>query len=382
MESQFSSYDLNLAQQNPNVGLSLLNYKQQYKNATTDAERAAANAGANALRSQFGYYTGGPSGSQWIPTSQMTPYTSQIQPLLDQSLNYPEFSYGSAPSYNSRWDSTLVDQLRQINNYPKFDQDITQSDLYQNYRQQAIREADRSYQDAIGAATALTNGQMSSGAMAAASQARDYQMSKINDQYTNIYNTLYRQYTNEFNMLLEKFASTGKLEDMDYNKFLNELQQYNIDRDFAYQDYINQFNMIQSNLGNVTGLDQSAWERNYTTGQTNFENQMALGRLGAEFMDYSGLNALGIDTSAYEAAVRGSGGGSYGGGGGSYRGTGGTGTGGKSGKGIETATFKRLISEIQRQLALGNAKEAQRIYDHYWDLLSEEQQKELNSQVG
>jgi hypothetical protein len=44
---QFSEADLRLARQNPDAGMSILTYKQDYNNATTDEARALANAGAN-----------------------------------------------------------------------------------------------------------------------------------------------------------------------------------------------------------------------------------------------------------------------------------------------------------------------------------------------
>ena len=43
---QFSDADLKLAQQNPDAGMSILKYKQDYKNAATDEARALANLGA------------------------------------------------------------------------------------------------------------------------------------------------------------------------------------------------------------------------------------------------------------------------------------------------------------------------------------------------
>ena len=46
---QFSDADLKLAQQNPDAGMSILKYKQDYKNAATDEARALANLGAEGI---------------------------------------------------------------------------------------------------------------------------------------------------------------------------------------------------------------------------------------------------------------------------------------------------------------------------------------------
>lgn len=308
--SQFSSYDLDLARQNPTAGMGILQAKINYAAAKTDAEKAAANALANQYRSQSGNYTGGSTGSEYIP-GYTTGYEDEQQDLLDQSMNYGDFEWDrEAPEYTSRWDDQLQAEHDAIQNYGPFNQDVTESSLWQNYKKQAIREADRSYQDSLGTASAMTGGQLSTSAMAAAAQARDYNMTTLNDQYTNVYNTLYGQYTNEFNMLLSKLEATEGLENMDWNKFLSELRQYNIDKEFAFNEWATGFDMLQTNLGSVSALDQQAWERNYTTQQTQFENNLAL----AEFQS----------DEAYKAAQLNS------------RGSGGTGSGGDNTDVVDT----------------------------------------------
>ena len=48
---EFSQADLQMARQNPDFGMSILKYKQDYHNAATDEERALANRNAENLRS-------------------------------------------------------------------------------------------------------------------------------------------------------------------------------------------------------------------------------------------------------------------------------------------------------------------------------------------
>ena len=64
--TNFSDADLKLAQQNPDAGMSLIGYKEDYARATTDDARAMANAKANSLRSAYGGYTGGEDGSRYF----------------------------------------------------------------------------------------------------------------------------------------------------------------------------------------------------------------------------------------------------------------------------------------------------------------------------
>jgi len=63
MIDQFSSYDLDLARQYPEFGLSMLSLKQNYAGANTEQARLLANEEANRLRSSYGNYTGGRGGA-------------------------------------------------------------------------------------------------------------------------------------------------------------------------------------------------------------------------------------------------------------------------------------------------------------------------------
>ena len=75
--------------------------------------------------------------------------------------------------------------------------------------------------------------------------------------------------------------TASALEQLDYTKYLNELNQYNTDRSFNYQNLLDEINQ-------QTGLRGEALEK---------------AQLAAQYGDYSYLRKLGIDTSAYEAAL-------------------------------------------------------------------------------
>ena len=137
---KWSQWDLDTAKQNPAFGAGILTYKKDYAAATDDAGRQAANAGAEALRKQYGSYYGGSDGSKYYglgispgsyqsayqsqidaalaglnrPTSyqaqidaalaglsQPTSYQSQISAALDKRKKYGEFNYGPPPPKNN-----------------------------------------------------------------------------------------------------------------------------------------------------------------------------------------------------------------------------------------------------------------------------------------
>lgn len=77
---EFSAADLSLAQRNPDAGMSLLKYKQDYHAATTDEARALANLGAEGIRSSYGNYTGGDNGGSFYLAPSPLPASTAGRP--------------------------------------------------------------------------------------------------------------------------------------------------------------------------------------------------------------------------------------------------------------------------------------------------------------
>lgn len=363
---QFSDADLKLAQQNPDAGMSILKYKQDYKNAATDEARALANLGAEGIRSSYGGYTGGQRGANFYldplspkdfqssaaPTYKNN-YADTISGLLDKQLGYGSFSYGEAqPEYNNRYDATIQDLLDQIVNRKDFSYDPENDQLYSQYRKQYAREGQRATQDALGAAAAASGGIPSSYAVSAASQAGDYYASQMTDKIPELYQLAYNKYMNDYNMKLSDLGAVQGAEKNDYDKFLNEMQQYNTNRAFDYQAWMDEYNRINNDLQTASKLEQLDYtkylndlnqyntDRSFNYGQlldevnsqtarrneamnkaltaaqmgdnsflndlgintdnnpTDYERRYQLAQLAAQYGDYSGLRELGINPDA------------------------------------------------------------------------------------
>lgn len=335
---QFSDADLKLAQQNPDAGMSILKYKQDYKNATTDEARALANLGAEGIRSSYGGYTGGQSGANFYldplspndfqssaaPTYKNN-YADTISGLLDKQLGYGSYSYGEAqPEYNNRYDATIQDLLDQIVNRKDFSYDPENDQLYSQYRKQYTREGQRATQDALGAAAAASGGIPSSYAVNAAAQAGDYYASQMTDKIPELYQLAYNKYMNDYNMKLSDLGAVQGAEQSDYDKFLNEMQQYNTNRAFDYQAWMDEYNRINNDLQTASGLEQLDYtkylndlnqfntDRSFNYGQLLDEvnNQTARrseamnkALTAAELGDNSFLNDMGINTDNNPAAL-------------------------------------------------------------------------------
>jgi uncharacterized membrane protein YgcG len=329
---EFSPADLSLAQRNPDAGMSLLKYKQDYHAATTDEARALANLGAEGIRSSYGNYTGGDNGGSFYldrlspssfdggraPTYE-NQYAGDIADLWEQQKNYGSYDYGeAAPVYNNRYDDTIQDLIQGILNREDFSYDPATDPLYQNYRKQYTREGQRATADTLGQAAAASGGIPSSYATTAAAQAGNYYAAQMTDKIPELYQLAYNQYLNDYNMQLSDLGVVQGAEQSDYDKYLNELNQYNTDRAFDYNAWLDEYNMTKDQLQTAQGLEQLDYtkylnelqqfntDREFNYGQLldeidsqTMERQEAVDNAlrAAEFGDYSFLQDMGIDTS-------------------------------------------------------------------------------------
>lgn len=277
--NQFSKADLTLAQQNPDAGMSILKYKQDYANATSDAQRAAANAGAEGVRSSWGGYTGGGDGGSFH---------------LD-AMSPNDYTYGSAPEYTNRYDGTIQGLLNQVVNREEFSYNPDTDPLASAYKKQYAREGQRATQDTLGAAAAATGGLPSSYAVSAAGQAGNYYASQMADKIPELYQLAYNKYVSDHSMKLSDLGAVQSAEQADYNKYLNQLNQYNTDRNFGYGQHLDEVN-------NQTLIRQE----NAALSDSEYQRQLELAQLAASYGDYSGIEALGISPN-YAALTSGGG---------------------------------------------------------------------------
>lgn len=96
----FSDADLRLAQSNPDAGMSIANYKIDYNNATTDDQRALANAGAEKIRKDYGGYTAGSDGSKFYLNEPSPQNYGYQQPADKQSYTYQQPGTDQQSSFN------------------------------------------------------------------------------------------------------------------------------------------------------------------------------------------------------------------------------------------------------------------------------------------
>lgn len=188
--------------------------------------------------------------------------------------------------------SALVDDLYSSTT-KGFDYDADTDPVYQAAVKDYTTEADRTMRDVLGQGAAKTGGIASTAAVAAASQARDYQMGQLADVKANAYNNALARSEAE---TAAKFQMLSALENMDdddkgdYIQLLSMLEGMNeTDREEARSQIQN---MIA--LGMMPGEDlisASGWDKAYVQGLQDYRyNNMTT----AEMQQYLNSQGAGI----------------------------------------------------------------------------------------
>ena len=260
---EFSQADLETAQRYPEFGLSILSLKKDYHDAATDEQRLLANEAANQLRSSYGNYRGGDDGSRYYSQGKIP---GQIDAILDQINNFGSFSFDQeAPVYDNQYAEQQQALLDAILNRPDFTWSKETDPLWGSYKKSYLREGDRATANALAQASAASGGRPSTAAVTAATQAGDYYATQLNDIIPTLYQQAYDRYLNEYSMMLQDLGAVNTQEQLDYAKYLDQLTQYNTDRNFAYDTYLGDFNILQGQLASLQGQDDVDYGRYLAT---------------------------------------------------------------------------------------------------------------------
>lgn len=256
---EFSQADLETAQRYPEFGLSILSLKRDYHDAATDEQKLLANEAANQLRSSYGNYRGGADGGSYYSQGKIP---GQIDAILDQINNFGSFTFDQeAPVYDNQYAEQQQALLDAILNRPDFSWSKETDPQWSSYKKSYLREGDRATANALAQASAASGGRASTAAITAATQAGDYYATQLNDIIPTLYQQAYDRYLNEYSMMLQDLGAVNTQEQLDYAKYLDQLTQYNTDRNFAYDTYLGDFNILQGQLASLQGQDDVDYGR-------------------------------------------------------------------------------------------------------------------------
>lgn len=291
--------DMALGRNNPGALETILQERQRWANATTQEEKMAAHNRADNMRIAYGKYSGGADGmkGKYSPT-YVKPNKAAENSNVDALFNkFNEAYKNPAPTWTPKYEAEIQGILSDISNRKGFSYDMNEDKMYQQYRDQYIREGQRAMKDTAAQTAAMTGGYGSTYGAIAAQQGYDNYLAGLNDRVPQLEQMAYGRYTDE---LADKYNQLGAYQTEEnrlYGQYMDALGQYNTDRNFAFgsmqaaMDQNNHENEFDRNLfesDRSYGLTEEQW--NFQQQQQVIENALATG-------DYSKLKAMGFDIS-------------------------------------------------------------------------------------
>ena len=241
MADNFKHKNTDLTLINDSGDLDLIRqYTEAYNKAYAEGDKAgqqAAHDAAEKIRAKYDY-SGGVDGSEYIKlgtgASPAKADTSWLDKLGESSYNYDQSGQISA-------------KLDALLNRTPFSYDAASDPLYQQYRKQYTREADRSAEDVLGKAAVMTGGMPSTAAVAASQQASDYQMSQMTDKIPELQQLAYSMYQDKLSGDRADLNTLIGIEDNNYNRWL-------ADRNYLYQ-------LARDQVGDQQTADALAYQK-------------------------------------------------------------------------------------------------------------------------
>lgn len=312
---KFSQADIDMGRDNFGALEGIINAKVERHHATTKEAKDAANNKANAIRQQYGGYHGGSDGLQGI-------YNPQFKKKDNVDALYNKFSAATekhkAPTYTPRYEAEIAGIMQDLGNRKPFSYDMNKDPLYQQYRDQYIREGRKGMEDTMAQTAAMTGGYGSTYGAVAAQQGYDQYLSRLNDRVPELEQLAYGKYRDEWNDMYNRLGAYQGEENRLYGQYLDALSQSNRDRDFAFNQM--QAAMAQNNHDNAfdrgvfesdrdyrvnryeseEGRKEREEERQYIRGEAAKDRQEREKQLAIEnalsIGDYGALKTMGYST--------------------------------------------------------------------------------------
>ena len=201
-----------------------------------------------------------------------------LQGLVNNGFNTSD---AGMPSFDYSYDSemrALIDQILNSNLA-----DWKQGDQYAALRDQYAANGEMGMADLLGQVSSRTGGLASSYAASVANQEYNDWMSKLEQAAREMYQQDRSDKLNSLGVLSDAY-------DREYGEYGDELNQWNTDRNFAYQQ-------AQDALANQ--WKQKEWDYNMSQDEWNKAAQQA--EMMASYGDFSGYKALGYTDSQIES---------------------------------------------------------------------------------
>ena len=229
---QFSRDDLNIAQKNPEFGLSMVKLYQDAGRAATTEQKLLAQEAQNQLRKVYG---GLPAASAETAGTQTTQGTAAVPGTVTTPGSTGSFTFGQQGKLDD-----LVNKVVQGSSFAYDPNNASAAAV----RKQYLRQAERAREDTLAKAGAMSGGVASSYAVSAAQQAGDAHLAQLADKEMDLENMAYSRYLQDYQKQLQDLNVLTNQRDFDYTAYLNQVKK---DRE-DLQTAMNLYNTYQGSM--------------------------------------------------------------------------------------------------------------------------------------
>lgn len=197
----------------------IIDAKRSYQSAKASGNQAAmtaANNQANAIRQLAGSYDGGIDGSEY----------NRTQKGYEVRINQ---------NYSSPYASDKKKVLNLISGMGEFSYKPEKDPIFQIYRNLYTQLGEDAYDRALAENSLRTGGMVNSSAISAASQAQNKYNSMLAAKIPELYEAAYEKYAAEYDRLYRQLELLSDLDDKEYSRYRDKIDDFEEDRDYYYQ---------------------------------------------------------------------------------------------------------------------------------------------------
>ena len=202
--------------------------------------------------------------------------------------NYGDFAYKNQ--------AMLEDAMNAILNRKDFSYDLNGDALYQQYKDQYMRQGNMAMQDTIGQASAMTGGYGNSYAQSVGQQTYQGYLQNLNDKIPEFYQLALDKYNQEGQDALNRYSLLADDRNTEYGLWGDKYNRLVADRDYAGNNYYNEYskeygeyNDNYSKLVDLQGAYESAYHNQYnreygehSDGLTNLKDLYGIANTAAQ----------------------------------------------------------------------------------------------------
>ena len=180
-------------------------------------------------------------------------------------------------AYQSQWQSQLESTLEQILNRKTFQYDMNADALYNQYRDQYIRQGKLAMEDTMGVSAALTGGYGSSYAQQVGQQTYQGYLAGLNDKLPELYRLALSKYQQEGDDLLSRYDLLSKQESTDYGRYQDAYSAWQTQRNYLADRYDTQREMDYDRYTGDRAFDFDIWVDAAKRAQAQADALLAVG---------------------------------------------------------------------------------------------------------